>query len=106
MAAGLLAYLFSDWVDERFELPETALVDLGGEDPECAARSLREEWQLGERPIRDVVRLLESKGVRMFSLAEQTRTLDAFFCVAEHQAAVCVSEHHEVSGEKSIRRLP
>ena len=78
LAAGLLAYLFSDWVDERFELPEAALIDLGGEDPECAARSLRQEWQLGEQPIRDVVRLLESKGVRMFSLAEQTRTLDAF----------------------------
>ena len=78
LAAGLLAYLFSDWVDERFELPETALVDLGGEDPEFAARSLRQEWWLGERPIRNVVRLLESKGVRMFSLAEQTRTLDAF----------------------------
>ena len=78
LAAGLLAYLFSDWVDERFELPEAALADLGGEDPEVAARSLREEWQLGERPIRDVVRLLESKGVRLFSLAEQTRTVGAF----------------------------
>ena len=78
LAAGVLAFLFSDWVDERFELPEPALIDLGGEDPESAARSLRQEWGLGERPIRDVVRLLESKGVRVFSLAEQTRTLDAF----------------------------
>ena len=78
LAAGVLAFLFSDWVDERFELPEPALIDLGGEEPESAAQSLRQEWQIGERPIRDVVRLLESKGVRMFSLAEQTRTLDAF----------------------------
>jgi len=78
LAAGTLAYLFSDWVDENFSLPEAALIDLKGENPEVAARSLRQEWGLGEQPIKNMVHLLEAKGVRVFSLVEDTRTVDAF----------------------------
>ncbi|MBY2907727.1 helix-turn-helix domain-containing protein [Rhizobium leguminosarum] len=78
LAAGTLAYLFSDWVDDNFSLPETALIDLKGENPEVAARSLRQEWGLGEQPIKNMVHLLEAKGVRVFSLVEDTRTVDAF----------------------------
>ncbi|AYM65653.1 ImmA/IrrE family metallo-endopeptidase [Agrobacterium fabrum] len=78
LAAGTLAYLFSDWVDDNFSLPEAALIDLKGENPEVAARSLRQEWGLGEQPIKNMVHLLEAKGVRVFSLVENTRTVDAF----------------------------
>lgn len=78
LAAGSLAYILSDWVDENFSLPEPELVDLKGESPEMAARSLRQEWGLGEQPIKNTVHLLEAKGVRVFSLAENTRTVDAF----------------------------
>jgi Zn-dependent peptidase ImmA (M78 family)/DNA-binding XRE family transcriptional regulator len=78
LAAGTLAYLFSDWVDDNFSLPEAALIDLRGENPEVAARSLRQEWGLGEQPIKNMVHLLEAKGVRVFSLVENTRTVDAF----------------------------
>ncbi|MGH0281362.1 helix-turn-helix domain-containing protein [Sinorhizobium meliloti] len=78
LAAGTLAYLFSDWVDQNFTLPEVSLVDLKNENPEIAARSLRQEWGLGEQPIKNMVHLLEAKGVRVFSLAENTRTVDAF----------------------------
>ncbi len=79
LAAGSLAFLLGDWVERLFELPEPDLVDLGAEgSPEDAARVLREEWGLGARPIRNVVHLLESRGVRVFSLVEQTRSVDAF----------------------------
>jgi len=78
LAAGTLAYLFSDWVDDNFSLPEAALIDLKGENPEVASRSLRQEWGLGEQPIKNTVHLLEAKGVRVFSLVENTRTVDAF----------------------------
>jgi len=78
LAAGTLAYVFSDWVDENFSLPEASLIDLKGESPEVAARSLRQEWGLGEQPIKNMVHLLEAKGVRVFSLVENTRTVDAF----------------------------
>jgi hypothetical protein len=36
-------------------------------------------WALGEQPI-SMIKLLESKGVRVFSLAENTKTVDAFSC--------------------------
>ena len=78
LAASSLGFVFSDWVEHRFELPSVDLVDLADDEPEVAARSLRQEWALGERPIKNIVHLLEAKGVRVFSLAENTRTVDAF----------------------------
>lgn len=81
LAAGALAYLFSDWVNERFNLPEPTVPDLSFEaNPDAAAHTLRQEWGLGLQPIPDMVRLLESKGVRVFSLAENTKNVDAFSC--------------------------
>jgi Zn-dependent peptidase ImmA (M78 family)/DNA-binding XRE family transcriptional regulator len=78
LAAGAISFLMADWVDQRFDLPEPDLIDLSGETSEVAARSLREYWALGELPIRNMVHLLESKGVRVFSMAENTLTVDAF----------------------------
>lgn len=78
LAAGSLAFLLSDWVEQRFDLPKVDLIDLAGEDPDVAARCLRQEWALGERPIKNMVHLLEAKGVRLFSLVENTCTVDAF----------------------------
>ena len=81
LSAGALAYLLSDWVGSRFNLPKVRMLDLGYErEPEIAARTMREEWGLGERPIKNVIKLLESKGVRVFSLAESTKNVDAFSC--------------------------
>lgn len=79
LAAGALAFLLSDWVENRFLLPQPDLLDFKEDaDPEAAARSLRQKWSIGERPISNMVRLLESKGVRVFSLVEDTRSVDAF----------------------------
>lgn len=78
LAAGSLAYMLSDWVGERFDLPKPDLLDLSDDTPEIAARSLREKWGLGERPIKNMVHLLEAKGVRLFSMAENTMAVDAF----------------------------
>ncbi len=78
LAAGALAFSVDDWVRERFDLPKTDILDLTGEEPEAAARALRQVWSLGEKPIRNMVHLLEAKGIRVFSLAENTRAVDAF----------------------------
>lgn len=78
LAAGTFAFLFSDWVEQKFDIPLSDLVDLSGDTPEVAARSLREKWTLGERPIKNVTHLLEAKGVRLFSMAENTMAVDAF----------------------------
>lgn len=79
LAAGQLAYLLSDYVAERFNLPEADIIDLSGQsDATSAARALRQHWALGEQPIPNMIRLLEAKGVRVFSLAENTKNVDAF----------------------------
>jgi Zn-dependent peptidase ImmA (M78 family) len=81
LAAGELAYEMADWVRAQFNLPTADLLDLGHEhDPAAAARTLRQRWAIGERPIGNMVKLLETKGVRVFSLAENTKNVDAFSC--------------------------
>jgi Zn-dependent peptidase ImmA (M78 family) len=81
LASASLAYLLSDYVAARFNLPEPRLIDLSHErDSAAAARTLRQVWTLGEQPISKMIKLLESKGVRVFSLAENTKSVDAFSC--------------------------
>lgn len=81
LAAGSLAYVLSDWVSERFNLPAPDVLDLSHErDPDDASRMMRDHWGLGEQPIPNMVKLLEAKGVRVFSLAESTKNVDAFSC--------------------------
>lgn len=84
LSAGSIAYLISDWIFEKFNLPTADLLDLGFENgfagASNAARTLRQHWGLGEKPIGNMIKLLESKGVRVFSLYENTKSIDAFSC--------------------------
>lgn len=79
IAAGQLGLELSNWLEKEFSLPDPDLIDLSYEaDPEAAANALRAYWNLGQKPISNMIGLLEVKGVRVFSLAEATRTVDAF----------------------------
>ena len=78
LSASAIGFLLTDWVEELFELPALQIPDLRLYEPEYAARTLRQEWGLGERPISNMIRLLESKGIRLLSLAENTRKVNAF----------------------------
>jgi Zn-dependent peptidase ImmA (M78 family) len=79
LGSGTIALMLNEWFEERFELPAADLPDLSTEDdPEGAAETLRRLWDLGQLPIRNVVHLLESRGVRVFSLAIDAKQVDAF----------------------------
>jgi len=78
LSAGALGFLVSDWAEEHFSLPKTSVPDLHLLDPDSAARALRAEWDLGEQPISNMIHLLESHGVRVFSLAENSIRVNAF----------------------------
>ncbi len=79
LGAGSVALLLNKWMEERFDLPQPVLPDLGRtDDPEAAADTLRQSWGLGELPIKHMLSLLESKGVRLFSLAIDAKEVDAF----------------------------
>ena len=79
ISAGCLGLQLGAWVEGRFRLPTPNLIDLSYEtDPEVAASSLRQYWSMGERPISNLLALLETQGVRVFSLSENTASVNAF----------------------------
>jgi len=84
LSAGNIALLLNEWIEQHFELPEIDLPDLGREStdnqqsPEAAADALRHHWGLGELSVKNMISLLESKGIRVFSLAIDAREVDAY----------------------------
>lgn len=78
LAAGRVALLINDWIEARFRLPGADIPSLTGEDPETAAEITRARWGLGERPVGNVLHLLEAHGVRIYSLTAENDELDAF----------------------------
>lgn len=78
LSAGSLGFILADWLQQNFNIPSPQLPDLSLYTPSVAARTLREEWSLGERPISNMIQLLESKGVLGFSLFEETAKMNAF----------------------------
>ena len=80
LAGGRIAFLLDDWVAERFNLPATDLLDLRDETPAAAAAALRNHWGIGSKPVPQMTSLLEAKGVRVFSLSEDNKNVDAFSC--------------------------
>lgn len=80
LTAGSIAFMLADWIEERFTLPAPDLLDLRGESPAGAAAALRSYWGIGFRTIPNLKKLLESKGVRIFSLSEPHKNIDAYSC--------------------------
>jgi Zn-dependent peptidase ImmA (M78 family)/DNA-binding XRE family transcriptional regulator len=68
--ASTLCIELAQSIGARFNLPPCDVPDLSEFKPEAAAQSLRALWHLGERPIGNMIHLLEAKGVRVFSLSE------------------------------------
>lgn len=79
LSQGALAIHLNKWLEGIFELPVSNLPDLGAEtDPEVAAEYLRQAWGIGQQPVKNMLHLLESKGVRVFSIAVESKSVDAF----------------------------
>src|SRR5437868_12463587 len=91
----------SDWVESEFRLPVANILDLSCEtSPEAAAQMIRQFWGLGEKPIGNVLGLLEVNGILVFSLAENTATVDAFSFWRNHRPFVFLNNYK--SAEHSI----
>ena len=79
ISAGSLGLLLNEWIEARFGLPKPDLLDLSHEtDPEAAASYLRQYWGLGQQPIGNLLALFETKGIRLYSLSENTASVNAF----------------------------
>ncbi|UNM96655.1 XRE family transcriptional regulator [Ignatzschineria rhizosphaerae] len=68
---------FNDWLESKFDLIKADLPDLSLYEPQAAAIELREQWGLSNRPIGDMIALLEKHGIRVFSLNIPDLALDA-----------------------------
>jgi Zn-dependent peptidase ImmA (M78 family) len=77
-SSAAVAFDVAAWITERFELPPPDVPQYPGIDPETAAAAVRSAWGLGERRISNMVHLLESRGVLVFSLIEECHEIDAF----------------------------
>ena len=82
LAVGSLAMEFEKWLNQKFNLPKMDIPDFDHPDndlsPQIAARRLREYWGIGEKSISNMVHLLESKGIRVYSLAQNCVEVDAY----------------------------
>lgn len=99
LAAGSIAIELSDYLAEHLELPPALLPDLHGTEPELAARQVRAAWGLGNQPLSSTVHTLEKHGVRVFSLVEECKDVDAF-CV-QHEGVPFVFLNTMKSSEHS-----
>lgn len=95
LAVGTMGIALNDWIEERFDLPQSDLPDLqpGIIDPEGAAALVRARWGLGESPISNMLHLLEAHGVRVFSLADECREVDAFSSWVNNTPYVCLATY-------------
>jgi len=79
LSQGAIALHLNEWLEEQFDLPSVDVPTLRHEtSPEAAAETVRHHWGIGELPVNNIVHLLESKGVRIFSLAVDALEVDAF----------------------------
>ena len=89
LGSGTIALLLNEWLEKRFELPSADIPNLKEEEnPESVAVSIRRHWGLGELAIKNTVHLLESKGVRVFSLSIDAAEVDAFSMWRENRPFV------------------
>ncbi|HTV54186.1 MAG TPA: XRE family transcriptional regulator [Terriglobia bacterium] len=78
LGQGAMCVLLNQWLVNRFGMPKPVIPNLRLATPEAAAMIVRTEWGLGVQPISNMIHLLESKGVRVFSLSVKAREVDAF----------------------------
>ena len=81
LGGAALAIAIDQWIASRYALPEMNLPDpraTADADTEAAAEALRRRWDLGNVPIDNVIRLIEAKGIRIYSLPPDAIAAGAF----------------------------
>ncbi len=81
LASASLALEFSEWMDRNYKTRAPDLPDLSESqctEPAITAETVRSIWQIHLAPVKNMLYLLEKKGVRVFSLPVDDREVDAF----------------------------
>lgn len=78
LASASLAVEFFAVIETKFRLPMPDMPSLDKLAPNQAAELVRHRWNLGDRPIPNMIHLLESKGVRVSAIRHEYTDIDAF----------------------------
>lgn len=78
LVQSALCIQLNSFFESKFEMPKAQVPDLSHiGSPEAAADYLRRDWAIGNLPIGNLIHLLESRGVRIYSLAIESLEVDA-----------------------------
>ena len=88
-----IAFALDELLNKEYELKTANLPDLSSLTPAAAAQTLRYEWGLGDKPIPNFVALLESKGIRVFSIPKKLKEINAF-CAKRGSIPYCFINNH------------
>lgn len=102
VAASRLSVEFTDWISSRYKTSPLALpyVQEGIVlSPAAVAENVRSAWNLSDKPIANLLVLLEKVGIRIFSLPISDREVDAFSFYREGAAYIFLNT------SKSAERL-
>jgi len=78
LSAGSIAILLNGYIEKHFKLRDSDLPNYEGIEPEAAATALREKWGMGTQSVSNMIHWLELKGIRVFSLAERNKEVNAY----------------------------
>jgi Zn-dependent peptidase ImmA (M78 family)/DNA-binding XRE family transcriptional regulator len=87
LANAIMLREFAGWMEERFRTPAVdvpSAEDFAASEsplepsPVDTATALRVHWNIHARPIKDLLSVLESRGVLVFGLADDDQDVDAF----------------------------
>ncbi|MFI9393224.1 helix-turn-helix domain-containing protein [Streptomyces bauhiniae] len=78
LSSGMVAVALNEWMQGLFKLPSIKVPTYPHLEPEAAAEQVRAAWGLGEAPVPNALHLIESNGVRVFSLPSDCLDIDAF----------------------------
>ncbi len=99
-AAEFAAGSVSRTIRTRYSLPAVDIPAMGGEDPAKAAANLRAHWRLAQLPIKNMVWLLERKGVEVYWTNVDSPCVDAFALWRDGNPYVFLNTHKDC-GERS-----
>jgi len=83
LASATLTVEFFAVIESKFRLPDPRIPSLDKLAPSQAAELVRHQWNLGDRPVSNMIHLLESKGVRVAALRHDYTDIDAFCFVRD-----------------------
>lgn len=91
VASARIAVEFSKWIERHYKtaaLDIPTLPDMPPLPPAAMAENTRSAWNLSDRPVVNMLALLERHGIRVFSLPRPDRTVDAFSFYQEGRAYI------------------